>query len=61
VSALMSSHAKGEVLTGVFYVDTQKPTFTELLNLVEEPLGTLPESRVRPPKSVLDEVMQRLM
>ena len=61
VSALMDSHAKGEVLTGVFYVDTQKPSFTEMLNLVDEPLGTLPESRVRPAKSVLDEVMQRLM
>lgn len=61
VSTLMSAHEKGEVLTGVFYVDTQKPTFTEMLNLVEEPLGTLPESRVRPPQAVLDEVMQRLM
>src|SRR5271168_2612911 len=29
VSSLMTSHAKGEVLTGVFYVDTQKPSFTE--------------------------------
>jgi len=61
VSALMTAHAKGEVLTGVFYVDTQKPSFTEILNLVDEPLATLPESRVRPPRAVLEEVMQRLM
>jgi 2-oxoglutarate ferredoxin oxidoreductase subunit beta len=61
ISALMSAHAKEEVLTGVFYVDTQKPSFTELLNLVDEPLGTLPDSRVRPGREVLDEVMQRLM
>ena len=27
---------------------------------VDEPLATLPESRVRPPKSVLDDVMQRM-
>ena len=60
-SALMSAHAKEEVLTGIFYVDTQKPSFTEMLNLVEEPLGTLPEERVRPSRAVLDEVMQRLM
>src|SRR5690348_3085698 len=60
VSALMESQSKGEVLTGVFYIDTQKPSFTDLLNLVDEPLGTLPESRVRPPKSVLDDVMQRM-
>ena len=57
----MHAHAKDEVLTGVFYIDTKKPSFTELLNLVDEPLGTLPESRVRPGKAVLDEVMQRLM
>jgi 2-oxoglutarate ferredoxin oxidoreductase subunit beta len=31
-----------------------------LLNLVDEPLATLPESRVRPPKSVLEDVMQRM-
>src|SRR6201995_2058633 len=50
VRALMSAHAKDEVLTGVFYVDTKKPSFTEMLNLVEEPLGTLPDERVRPRK-----------
>jgi 2-oxoglutarate ferredoxin oxidoreductase subunit beta len=59
VRALMEAHEKGEVLTGVFYVNTEKPSFTEMLNLTDEALGTLPESRVRPPKSVLDDVMQR--
>ena len=61
ISALMSAHAKEEVLTGIFYIDTQKPSFTEMLNLVDEPLGTLPEARVRPGRAVLDDVMQRLM
>src|ERR1700745_2001328 len=61
ISALMRGNAKDEVLTGIFYVDTKKPNFTEMLNLVEEPLGTLPDERVRPSKAVLDEVMQRLM
>ncbi|NYF80580.1 2-oxoacid:ferredoxin oxidoreductase subunit beta [Granulicella arctica] len=61
VSTLMSAHATEEVLTGIFYVDTQKPSFTEMLNLVNEPLGTLPEERVRPSRAVLDDVMQRLM
>jgi 2-oxoglutarate/2-oxoacid ferredoxin oxidoreductase subunit beta len=60
VRSLMEAQQKGEILTGVFYVDTQKPSFTDLLNLVDEPLGTLPESRVRPPKSVLEDVMQRM-
>jgi 2-oxoglutarate ferredoxin oxidoreductase subunit beta len=60
-SALMQAHANKEVLTGVFYVDTTKPNFAEMLNLVDEPLGTLPEARVRPGRAVLDEVMQRMM
>src|SRR5271169_3784924 len=60
ISALMSAHAKEEVLTGIFYLDTTKPSFTDMLNLVDEPLGTLPQDRVRPGRAVLNEVMQRL-
>jgi 2-oxoglutarate ferredoxin oxidoreductase subunit beta len=48
------------VLTGVFYIDTQKPTFTDLLNIVDEPLATLPQERTRPGKQVLEEIMGRL-
>jgi 2-oxoglutarate/2-oxoacid ferredoxin oxidoreductase subunit beta len=59
VTALMQAHEQNEVLTGVFYVDTTKPSFTELLNLVDEPLATLPESRVRPSRQVLEQIMQR--
>jgi 2-oxoglutarate/2-oxoacid ferredoxin oxidoreductase subunit beta len=59
VSALMEAHEKGEVLTGVFYVDTAKPSFTDMLNLVDQPLASLPESRVRPSRQVLDEIMKK--
>jgi 2-oxoglutarate/2-oxoacid ferredoxin oxidoreductase subunit beta len=60
VKSLMESHERGEVLTGVFYIDTKKPSFIDMLNVVDEPLGQLAEARVRPPKAVLDEVMGRL-
>ena len=60
-TALMSAHANGEVLTGIFYVDPKKPSFTDMLNMVDEPLGTLSQERVRPPQTVLDDIMQRLM
>jgi 2-oxoglutarate/2-oxoacid ferredoxin oxidoreductase subunit beta len=60
VRTLMEAHEKGEVLTGVFYVDTQKPTFTDLLNLVDQPLSSLPESVTRPSKETLDKVMASL-
>src|ERR1700742_4599985 len=59
VTALMQAHEQGEVLTGVFYVDTQKPSFTQMLNLVDEPLATLPESRTRPSRQVLEQIMQK--
>jgi 2-oxoglutarate ferredoxin oxidoreductase subunit beta len=60
LQALEESEAKGEVLTGVLYLNTGKPTFLDLLNLADEPVATLPESRVRPPKVVLDTVMEEL-
>jgi 2-oxoglutarate ferredoxin oxidoreductase subunit beta len=60
VRTLMEAEEKNEVLTGVFYINTEKPTFTDLLNLVDEPLATLPESLTRPPKSALDALMANL-
>jgi len=60
VQTLMEAHANNEVLTGVFYIDTKKETFLDLLNIVDEPLGQLPESLTRPPKSALDGLMASL-
>ena len=60
VRTLMEAHDKQEILTGVFYIDTQKPTFIDQLNLVDEPLATLPESVTRPSKSVLETLMASL-
>jgi 2-oxoglutarate ferredoxin oxidoreductase subunit beta len=48
------------VLTGVLYVNTEKPTFLELLNLVDQPLASLPQGKTRPSRAVLDEVMEEL-
>jgi 2-oxoglutarate ferredoxin oxidoreductase subunit beta len=58
--ALSEAQAKGEVLTGVLYVDTQKPNFIQLLNMTDQTLATLPESTTRPPRAVLDQVMEEL-
>ncbi len=55
----MRAHEQGEVLTGVFYIDPKKPSFTDMLNLVDDPLATLPESRVRPSRQVLEQIMQK--
>lgn len=57
---LEESHRKGEIVTGLIYVDTQRQNFIDLLNVVDEPLATLPESKVRPSQKVLDELMDEL-
>ena len=57
---LAEAHDKGEILTGVFYVNPNAPTFLELLNVTDESLATLPESVVRPSREVLEECMEEL-
>tara|TARA_B100000029_G_scaffold456530_1_gene484610 strand:+ start:553 stop:1596 length:1044 start_codon:yes stop_codon:yes gene_type:complete len=49
---------RGEFATGLIYVEPKKPDFLDVLNMVDEPLATLPEERVRPSKSVLSELME---
>jgi 2-oxoglutarate ferredoxin oxidoreductase subunit beta len=58
VKRIMDSHRTGEILTGVFYVNPEAPTFLDMLNMTDTPLANLPESVLRPPKSVLDAVME---
>src|SRR5437870_6956359 len=48
IRRLGEAHEKGEVLTGLFYVNTQAPTFIDMLNITDESLATLPDSVVRP-------------
>ena len=60
VRTLMEAQTNGEILTGVFYINTTQPTFIDLLNVVDQPLGTLPESLTRPPKSAFDALMGEL-
>jgi 2-oxoglutarate/2-oxoacid ferredoxin oxidoreductase subunit beta len=48
------------VLTGLFYVNTKAPDFLDLLNMVDQPLATLPESLTRPGREVLEAAMEDL-
>ena len=60
VQRLMESHAQGEVLTGVFYINSKAPSFIDMLNVTEQPLATLPESMVRPSREALEACMEEL-
>jgi 2-oxoglutarate ferredoxin oxidoreductase subunit beta len=54
---LAEARENDEVLTGLFYLNAAQPSFTDRLNLVDRPLGTLPQDVLRPSKSVLDKIM----
>jgi 2-oxoglutarate ferredoxin oxidoreductase subunit beta len=51
---------RGEFATGIIYIEPDKDDFIDTLNLVETPLAFLDASRIRPPKAVLDEIMDSL-
>jgi 2-oxoglutarate ferredoxin oxidoreductase subunit beta len=57
---LSEAHDRGEVLTGVLYVNTKAPNFLDMLNMVDEPLATLPASLTRPSREVLAAAMEEL-
>jgi 2-oxoglutarate ferredoxin oxidoreductase subunit beta len=50
---------RGEFATGIIYIQPDSTDFLSLLNLVDAPLATLPEATTRPPRAVLDEIMDR--
>jgi len=50
---------RGEFATGIIYIQPDATDFLSLLNLVDEPLAVLPQAVTRPPKAVLDEIMER--
>ena len=60
LKAIEEANNSGVVLTGLFYVNTEKPTFVDMLNMVDAPLATLPQSVTRPGKAALDQVMEEL-
>jgi 2-oxoglutarate/2-oxoacid ferredoxin oxidoreductase subunit beta len=61
VETIHTSAKDHEFLTGLLYIDEKKPDFTKIVDLIDEPLSLLPESKSRPPKQALDEIMQSLM
>jgi 2-oxoglutarate ferredoxin oxidoreductase subunit beta len=60
LKVLHEAAARGEFVTGIIYLETEREDFVDLLGLPEEPLAFLPLDRVRPPKAALDEIMESL-
>jgi 2-oxoglutarate/2-oxoacid ferredoxin oxidoreductase subunit beta len=60
IGLLHETARRGEFATGVLYVEPDKDDFVTLLNLVDEPLSTLPLESVRPGPEVLEQLMESL-
>ena len=58
VKRLAEARERNEVLTGLFYLNAEQPSFTDSLGLCDTPLSRLPESVTRPSKDVLAAIME---
>jgi 2-oxoglutarate/2-oxoacid ferredoxin oxidoreductase subunit beta len=54
---LNEAHEKQEFITGLIYIDEERPSLPELERLPETPLAHLPESQLRPPREALAKIM----
>jgi 2-oxoglutarate ferredoxin oxidoreductase subunit beta len=64
VQALQRLHRavdENHMLTGLVYLQPQKKSFIDLLNLTDDSLNLLPLERTRPPREALDKIMHDLM
>src|SRR3989441_1963883 len=63
IAALRRLHEtarRGEFATGLIYIEPDRDDFLTQLDLVDEPLATLPLDRVRPGPEALEEIMESL-
>lgn len=60
ITLLSEAQAKGEFATGLIYIDPARPTFIDLLNVVDTPLSMLGDAQVRPGPEALEAIMERL-
>jgi len=58
---LHRANENGQMLTGLVFLRPEKKSFINLLNLVDEPLYSLPIERTRPKREALDKIMRELM
>ncbi|HET7754289.1 MAG TPA: 2-oxoacid:ferredoxin oxidoreductase subunit beta [Anaeromyxobacteraceae bacterium] len=60
VMRLLKAQEAREVLTGLLYANPAAPAFTDQLGMVQEPLATLADSDVRPPREALERINEQL-
>jgi 2-oxoglutarate/2-oxoacid ferredoxin oxidoreductase subunit beta len=60
LTTIRESQREQRLVTGLLYVDPTHAPFQEDLHLEETPLAQLPLDRVRPPREVLETIMEQL-
>jgi len=60
MEVIEKSRRDQRLLTGLIYVDPESEPLTDELNMVDGPLAQLTLDRVRPPKAVLEQIMEQL-
>ena len=57
---LEEARREGKFLTGLFFIDETQPSLTEMLDIVAEPLATLPSTKTQPSRESLEKLMAAL-
>src|SRR6187402_2052647 len=57
---LHESDLRGELATGILYIEPDKEDFLTSLNIMDEPLASLSQPQVRPAPEVLEKLMEAL-
>ena len=60
IGVIHEAQREGRLITGLLYINPADVPFEDEIKLVDEPLATLPLERVRPPKRVLDQIMEQM-
>jgi 2-oxoglutarate ferredoxin oxidoreductase subunit beta len=60
IRLIHESEQTHDVPTGILYIDTSRKNFIDQLDVIDQPLATLPESMTRPSRDSLEEIMEEL-
>jgi 2-oxoglutarate ferredoxin oxidoreductase subunit beta len=61
LNSLRQSQDSGEFLTGLIYINGEKPDFISQLQTVDNALATLPQEQVQPSEADLNKIMSELI
>jgi 2-oxoglutarate ferredoxin oxidoreductase subunit beta len=60
INVLHEAQEREILITGLIYVNQDRPSLSEVYNLPDEPLNRLPEGRLRPPRETIEEINAKM-